>query len=607
MSVPVNTVFVALTATGGDMAMRLAANLPGAEVHGLKDRVPSPDVGFDVTADHLQALFAAGRPIIGVCAAGILIRILAPLLNEKVAEPAVVALAEDGSVAVPLLGGHHGANTLARVLAAATGGHAALTTAGDIGLGIALDNPPPGWRIANLARTKDVAAALLAGNPVSLCVEAGDAAWLGKSGLSFLDGAGGIRITDRAVTAEDPALVFHPPVLALGIGCERGADALEAIDLVEKTLANAGLAPGAVACVVSVDIKVDEAAVHAVATHLAVPARFFAPSRLEEETPRLANPSEIVFAEVGCHGVAEGSALAAVGVDGVLCVEKQKSKRTTCAIGRAIAPLDPIEIGAKRGCLSVVGIGPGSPAWRAPAVTRALAAADEVVGYSLYLDLVDDVIAGKPRYDSALSEEEARVRLALDKAAEGKDVALVCSGDAGIYALASLTFELLDREDRMDWNRLAIRVEPGISAIQAAAARIGAPIGHDFCTISLSDLLTPWENIVKRLEAAAVGDFVVALYNPVSRRRRTQLEMAQRVLISARPVDTPVVLARNLGREGEAINVITLGELTPDHADMLTLVLIGNSQTRLTKRGQRCWVYTPRGYDSKLSEKTESK
>ena len=204
-------------------------------------------------------------------------------------------------------------------------------------------------------------------------------------------------------------------------------------------------------------------------------------------------------------------------------------------------------------------------------------------------------------HDSALSEEEVRVRIALDKAAEGKDVALVCSGDAGIYALATLAFELLDREDRADWNRLAIRVEPGISAIQAAAARIGAPIGHDFCTISLSDLLTPWEEIEKRLEAAAVGDFVVALYNPVSSRRRTQLETAQRILVAARPVETPVVLARNLGREGEAINVIRLGELTPDHADMLTLILIGNSQTRLTKRGERSWVYTPRGYAAKMT------
>ena len=601
MSVPVNTVFVALTATGGHLAERLAANLPGTEVHGLVDRVSKPDVAFDATAKHLRALFAAGRPIVGVCAAGILIRTLAPLLNAKHAEPAVVAMAEDGSVAVPLLGGHHGANTLARTLAAVTGGHAALTTAGDIGLGITLDNPPPGWRITNSPRTKGVAAALLAGDPVSLCVEAGNAAWLTASGLSFQCGTDGILITDRAITAEGSQLIFHPPVLVLGIGCERGVDAKEVIDLVEKTLTDAGLSSDAVACVASVDVKADEAALHAVAAHLAVPARFFPPARLEAETPRLANPSDIVFAEVGCHGVAEASALAAVGRDGFLVVEKQKSRRATCAIGRSVAPLDPTKVGVKRGYLSIVGIGPGSPAWRAPAATQALADADEVVGYHLYLDLVDDLITGKPRHDSALSEEETRVRIALDKAAEGKNVALVCSGDAGIYALATLTFELLDRENRADWNRLEIRVEPGVSAIQAAAARVGAPIGHDFCAISLSDLLTPWEEIVKRLEAAAVGDFVVALYNPVSSRRRTQLKTAQKILVAARPVDTPVVLARNLGREDESVDIITLGELKPDHADMLTIILIGNSQTRLTKRGESCWVYTPRGYAAKMA------
>ncbi|MEK9725241.1 MAG: precorrin-3B C(17)-methyltransferase, partial [Rhodospirillaceae bacterium] len=221
--------------------------------------------------------------------------------------------------------------------------------------------------------------------------------------------------------------------------------------------------------------------------------------------------------------------------------------------------------------------------------------------YKLYLDLVDDLIAGKPRHDSKLSEEEARARMALDLAAEGRRVALVCSGDPGIYALATLVYELLDREDRPDWNRVDVRVEPGVSAIQAAAARIGAPIGHDFCTISLSDLLTPWADIVRRLEAAAAGDFVVALYNPVSKRRRTQLAEAQRILAAARPADTPVVLARNLGREGESVEVIALGELTPDHADMLTLVLIGNSQTRSMARGAGRWVYTPRGYAAKMT------
>ena len=594
--------FVALTQTGLDLANALKAALPGAETHGFVGRTEGADVTFSDTAGHLRWLFAEGRPIIAVSAAGIVIRALAGGLADKANEPPVLAVAEDGSSVVPLLGGHGGANRLAKILAEASGGVAAITTTGDLRLGIALDDPPTGWTVGNRPAAKSVAAALLAGQPVALHVEAGDAAWLIDSDIEFSDGASlAVRVTDKIAAETNDDLILHPPVLAIGVGCERDATAAELQALVAATLAEAGLAAGAVACVVSVDVKADEAAVHAVAESLGVPARFFTAAELEREAPRLANPSDVVFAEVGCHGVAEGAALAAVGATGALTVSKRKSARATCAIATAPGAIDAADVGRKRGRLTVVGIGPGSAEWRTPAVTRALAAADEVVGYGLYLDLIGDVIAGKPRRDSALSEEEARVRHALERAATGLNVALVSSGDAGIYALATLAFELLDRENRDDWNRLAIAVEPGVSALQAAASRIGAPIGHDFCTISLSDLLTPWPEIEKRLQAAAEGDFVVALYNPVSKRRRHQLQRAQEILSAYRPAETPVVLARNLGREGESVAVIPLSELTPDSADMLTLVLIGNSQTRNIERGQNRWVYTPRGYESKLS------
>ena len=178
-------------------------------------------------------------------------------------------------------------------------------------------------------------------------------------------------------------------------------------------------------------------------------------------------------------------------------------------------------------------------------------------------------------------------------------MALVSSGDPGIYALAALVFELLDRENRADWNRLAIEVVPGLSALQGAAARAGAVIGHDFCAISLSDLLTPWPEIERRLRAAAEADFVVALYNPVSRRRRSQLPAAREILLAHRPPDTPVVLARNLGRDGESVRLVELQVLTPDDADMLTVVLVGSSRTRLVSRGTHRFVYTPRGYAAK--------
>ncbi|MBY0431503.1 MAG: precorrin-3B C(17)-methyltransferase [Rhodospirillales bacterium] len=587
---------LALTPAALDTARRLAQALPGAELHGLKTRVPE-GLPFEDTAGHIRALFEAGTAIVGVCAAGILIRALAPLLTDKRAEPPVLAVAVDGASVVPLLGGHHGANELAREAAGILGSHAAITTAGDRRLGLALDVPPPGWHLANPSAAKAVTAALLARQPVALRLEAGSADWLARLPL-VAEAPLSIRITDRAVSEPGPDLVFHPPVLTLGVGCERGTPAEELITLARVTLAEAGLAAGAVACVASLDLKEDEPAVHALARDLGVPARFFPPVVLEAEAGRLATPSEVVFQETGCHGVAEGAALAAIGAEATLLVPKRKSRRATCAVARAPHPFEPA--GQARGRLFVVGIGPGAGIWRTPEATRALAEATDLVGYGLYLDLLGPVAAGKRRHESHLGAEHDRVRIALDLAAEGKEVALVCSGDAGIYALATLVFELIEQENRPAWNRLDVAVMPGISALQAAAARAGAPINHDFCTISLSDLLTPWPVIERRLKAAAEGDFVVAFYNPVSRKRRDQLARARDLLLTGRPAATPVILARNLGREGETVEVITLGELTPDHADMLTLVMVGNSESRVITQAGRRWVYTPRGYAGKI-------
>ncbi|NQU61596.1 MAG: precorrin-3B C(17)-methyltransferase [Rhodospirillales bacterium] len=601
------TAIIVLGASGLELAETLKRVLPGADVHGLRGRAEDGvDVVFDETMVHMRNLFEGGRPIIGVCASGILIRALGPALSDKRAEPPVVAVSDDGANIVPLLGGHRGANKLALAIAEATGGHAAVTTAGDVRLGLALDEPPQGWIVANPENAKGITAALLAGEVVSLNVEAGNADWITGSKASFADDATMIvRVTDKAVTDPGKDLVLHPPVLALGVGCERGADSKELIALAEETLTGAGLAAGSVACVVSLDLKSDEAAVHGLAAHLNVPARFFTAAELEAEAPRLANPSDVVFAEVGCHGVAEGAALAAAGVKSQLVAEKNKSKRATCAIARSIRDINPQALGRAQGTLAVVGIGPGADDWRTPEVTAALRDAEDVVGYALYLDLIEGLIAGKPRHSSDLGHEEDRARQALDLAGQGKRVALVCSGDAGIYALATLVYELLDREDRADWNRVAVSVKPGISALQAAAARIGAPLGHDFCAISLSDLLTPMEDIERRLKAAADGDFVVAFYNPVSKRRKKQLVLARDILLTGRGPKTPVVLARNLGRDGESIDVIDLADLTPDRVDMLTLVLVGSSQTRRVTpviEGAPVRVYTPRGYGDKMDK-----
>ena len=582
------------------LARRIKAALPGAAIHGPMSLEGAADVAYERLASHLPALFRAGTPIVGICAAGILIRLLAPHLADKSAEPPVLAVSEDGRSVVPLLGGHHGANRLARDIAEALGVHAAITTAGDTALGFALDAPPPGWRLGEGARVKAVTAVLLAGEPVRLVIEAASADWLTAGGAPFGDrGRLTVHITERrAVPGDDVAdVTLHPAVLALGIGCERGCAPDELIRLAKRVLVAGGLAPEALACVASLDLKADEPAVNAVADWLDVPLRLFDAATLERETPRLTAPSDVVFRAVGCHGVAEAAALACTGVDGTLAMPKARSERGTCAVAKAPAIIEPERCGRGRGRVTVVGIGPGAAAWRTPGADAAIAGATDLVGYGRYLDLLGLLPPGCARHAYPIGAEEERCRAALALAAGGRRVALVSSGDAGVYGMAALLFELLDG-DASDprWRGIELAVEPGISALQAAAARAGAPIGHDFCAISLSDLLTPWPAIARRLRAAAEADFVVALYNPASARRRIQLAEARAILAAHRPPGCPVVVARNLGRDGERVDVTTLDRLDPDAVDMLTVIVVGNSQTRRLEQGGRRWLYTPRGY-----------
>ena len=591
---------------GIDVARRAQAAIAGSEIHGFARRVLDADVTFDNPGEHLRSLFGAGTPVIGICAAGILIRLLAPKLADKTSEPAVIAVAEDGSAVVPLLGGHRGANGLAAEIAAAFGVVASVTTAGDVRFGAALDDPPDGWTLANPDDMKPFTAALLAGEAVRL--DDTLPGWVADTDIPReLGGTLRITATPRRETGDARHLVYHPASVAIGVGCERGADPDELAGLVDAAVVQADIATAAIAGVFSLDLKADEAAVHALAAGLGVAARFFDAATLEAQTPRLENPSDVVFREVGCHGVSEGAALAAVGPDGALIVAKTKSARATCALGLAPAPIVMGEAGHPQGRLLIVGTGPGSDGWMTAESEAAIAAATDLVGYTLYLDILGLRADGKTRHDFPLGEEIDRVRAALEIAATGRTVALVSSGDPGIYAMATLAFELLETDGRADWGRVAIEVCPGISALQAAAARSGAPLGHDFCTISLSDLLTPWDAIERRVRAAADGDFVIAFYNPVSMRRTWQLMKARDILLDARPGTTPVILARNLGRDGEQVRTVTLDALEVADVDMLTVVLVGSSETRAVARGDgRHWIYTPRGYAGKQANEEEN-
>ncbi|MCR9146937.1 MAG: precorrin-3B C(17)-methyltransferase [Rhodobacteraceae bacterium] len=586
-------VVLALSRSGEAVAHRVAACL-GAPVHGREGRVARADAFFANALDHARDLFAAGIPVVGVCASGILIRAVAPLLSDKRAEPPVVSVSDDGSVVVPLLGGHRGANRLAARIAGALDAVAAVTTAGDVAMGVALDTPPEGFRLANPDDAKAAMAALLAGQGLTVTGE-------NVFGVEATGGAVELVVSEAPTETGPLRLVYHPQRHVLGVGCARDADPEELWALVLATLEEAGIAPGAVACVASIDLKADEAAMSAVAARLGVPLRLFTAAELEAQSGGLANPSEVVFAEVGCHGVAEGAVLAS---GAALVVEKRKTANATCALGRCAAPLVEMP-GRARGRLSVVGIGPGQSSWRTPEVSRLVAEAEELVGYGLYIDLLGPLAAGKTRSDFPLGGEEARCRYALERAGEGRNVALVCSGDAGIYAMGALVFELLDRAPEAQGvsdaaRRAEVVCSPGVSALQGAAARAGAPLGHDFCTISLSDLLTPRADILRRLQAAAEGDFVIAFYNPVSKTRRTLLAEAREILLRHRPAETPVMLASNLGRPEEQVRYRRLDALEVDEVDMLTVVLVGSSNTRLAQLGEGPRMFTPRGYARKI-------
>lgn len=255
--------------------------------------------------------------------------------------------------------------------------------------------------------------------------------------------------------------------------------------------------------------------------------------------------------------------------------------------------------------LYIVGSGPGAQDLVAPRALAAIKECSNLVAYGLYLDLLGDVCAGKQHHDLPLGEEIGRARLALDLAASGKTTALISSGDIGIYAMATLVFELLDaqlmgKEQSPQWLAVELEVVPGISAMQAGAARTGAMLGHDFCTISLSDLLTPWQTIEKRLHACGQGDFVVSFYNPRSKKRDWQINTARDILLQYRPVNTPVLIGRQLTRDDESVTITHLEKLHADDIDMFTLVSVGNSESRHINVQGSDWVYTPRGYRKKL-------
>jgi cobalt-precorrin 5A hydrolase/precorrin-3B C17-methyltransferase len=407
-------------------------------------------------------------------------------------------------------------------------------------------------------------------------------------------------IPDEALQAVAPAwVVCRPPSLVVGVGAEKGV-AAEVLDAaVHDVLKAHGLAAGSVAIVATLDRKADEEGFQTWLGQRGWPVVAYTAEQLAQ-VHAIPNPSHVVAQAIGAPGVCEPAALLASG-NGALMVPKQKHGRVTVAVARLSDPFSPGErvredTGAEQeplpqpspggrgshnhGRLAIVGIGPGAPDLLTVRAINALDRAEVVVGYERYIQLLGDRVAGKDIRGSAIGREVDRAQLAIDLARQGHDVALISSGDAGIYGMGGLVFEQLESQGWTPGQPPEVDVIPGVSAAQSAASLLGAPLSNDFAVLSLSDLLTPRETIERRLEALAAADLVMALYNPQSQKRRALFQQACETLLRHRPATTPVAVVRSAYRDSQAIHLTELGQLQRTPVDMESLVLIGNSQTR---------------------------
>ena len=578
---------VAVTRAGKRLAETIADALP----------TRATVIDHPTAADGLRAGFVQYDAVVAVMSAGAVVRILAPLIaaGNKSSDPAVLVIDEAGRFVTPILGGHGaGANRLAIELAEVLGSNAVITTATDVAGVPGLDEL--GWPVSG--DVSGVGRAMLDGEKVVL---SSAHRWplpaLGENVIEVLGDAAmvdhpTILISDLAsAPAGRGTVVLRPPSLVVGMGASRGVRAQEARQLLDRALQEAGLAIESVVAIATAQIKSEEQGLIDLARQLRVPLVTHSAAALAKIA--VPNPSEVVRAAVGVPSVSEAAALLGdrecpEGPDGPdgpehigqiaaeLIVTKTASAMATVAIARH----------RPRGRLAIVGLGPGSRDLLTAAARDELRRASVVVGLDQYVDQIRDLLRpGTQILSSGLGQEEERASTAVARAGDGFAVALIGSGDAGVYAMASPALEGAD-------GSIDVVGIPGITAGLAASAVLGAPLGHDHCYLSLSDLHTPWPVIERRVTAAAQGDFVLLCYNPRSAQRDWQLGRALGLLAEYRPPTTPVGVVRNASRADQSAILTTLADFDPAVVDMYSLVVIGSSQTRIVS-GR---MVTPRGY-----------
>ncbi|MEM9452510.1 MAG: precorrin-3B C(17)-methyltransferase [Cyanobacteria bacterium P01_E01_bin.6] len=586
--------------------------------------------------DQITRSWAAHDAIIFVLSTGAVVRLIAPLLRNKETDPAILVMDDHGKHVISLCGGHQrGADKLAQSIALHLNGNAVLT-GGSNGLGLpGVDvlGTPFGWTRGRGDWT-GVSGAIARQEVVQVIQEAGNQLWqthlpkphpfqlgwpntaLQKTHEQPLDQTPTARLWISPIqrrfaeTEGIPKAQWHPRVLWIGVGCERGTPR-EVIEYgIQQACQSTHFAEGAIAGLATIDLKADETGLVELCRDREWPLRCFPADLLRKvEVP---TPSSIVNEEVGTPSVAEAAALIAAinpvsafeemcycsfDDDSQQATQLQMTKRIfrlegyPGAVTIAITQATQEYIG-RPGRLWLVGTGPGAIHQMTSAAQEAIVQADVIIGYSLYIDLVTPLLRpGQIVERFPITQERQRADRAIHLSDWGLTVAVISSGDAGIYGMAGLVMESLSQ---LHWNGQMPEIEifPGVSALQAAASRTGTPFMHDFCAISLSDLMTPWEVIEKRLKAAAQADFVVALYNPKSKKRTENIAIARSIFLTHKSPQTPVAIVRSAHRPDEQITISTLEHFLEISIDMLTIILIGNSSTQQYHN----WLITPRGY-----------
>ena len=541
----------------------------------------------------VKEAFSSADALIFWCAAGIAVRCIAPCLTHKSQDPAVLVLDERGKHCISLLSGHMGgANALAGTVSALCGAEPVITTGTDTEHRFSVDEFARcnGLVVTDWEKAKRISAKVLAGETLTIGSGMKKEQYCPVEGLEeqnwkegeFLSNAD-VWITPRRITAPDQVLQLIPRNLTVGIGCRKGTELSALHAALDRFMEQTGLDRRGICRITSIDRKKEEQGLVDLASDLGVPFVTYTSEELLQ-APGEYPSSEFVREITGVDNVCQRSAMLGAGDGAAVIAEKTVVDGITMAAAAGVLK----KSGNARGIVYAVGIGPGEPEQMTPQAEAALRRADLIVGYKTYVDQIRPVFPDKEYKVSGMRQELLRIREALEEARKGKTVAVISSGDASVYGMGGLLWELSEQYDDVDVECVA-----GITAALSGGAVLGAPLGHDFTCVSLSDLLTPWDLIRKRLELAAEGDFVIALYNPSSRTRQHRYEEACRILLEHRPGNTVCGWCRNIGRQGEEWKVCTLKELQQQPVDMLTTVFIGNSRTRVI-RGR---MVTPRGYE----------